>query len=192
MTSRTGKPIVIAEYDPAWVPRFEAERAMILRACGPDAFVRIEHVGSTSVPGLAAKPIIDIMPGVRSLEGFAAHIEKIVALGYEYVPEYERDTAAGPGMPFRRYFRKDVEELTLAEARAFLEYDRKISPGTPGKLTAPVQRKYVEAPLNSAGVARGGGDLVRARKLVAEVLAVDPQNPDALKLSAELTPDAGR
>lgn len=109
MTSRTGKPIIIAPYDPAWKRRFEEERAMLYTACGRDAFVRIEHVGSTSVPGLGAKPIVDLMPGMRSFDAFAPCIAKIEALGYQYVPEFERDTPSGPGMPFRRYFRKDVD-----------------------------------------------------------------------------------
>jgi GrpB-like predicted nucleotidyltransferase (UPF0157 family) len=105
----SARPIVIADYDPDWPRLFRYERAMLLRACGDDAFVRIEHVGSTSVPGLAAKPIIDIMPGVRSLDGFTRHIAAIEALGYEYGPETERDSEEGPGMPFRRYFRKHVD-----------------------------------------------------------------------------------
>jgi GrpB-like predicted nucleotidyltransferase (UPF0157 family) len=111
MTSRAGKPIVIADYDAAWVRRFEEERAMIFRACGRDAFVRIEHVGSTAVPGLAAKPIVDIMPGVRSLDTFMQHIPALEGLGYEYVPKYEQPIPEldDPGMPFRRYFRKDVD-----------------------------------------------------------------------------------
>jgi GrpB-like predicted nucleotidyltransferase (UPF0157 family) len=100
---------VIAEYHPAWPRVFALERAMILAACSPGAFERIEHVGSTAIAGLAAKPIIDMMPGVRSLDAFSAEIPRIESLGYVYVPEFERDTAAGPGMPFRRYFRKDVD-----------------------------------------------------------------------------------
>ena len=107
MTSRTGKPIVIADYDPAWPARFLAERQLILRTCPSAAFVRIEHVGSTSVPGLAAKPIIDLMPGLRLLDGAPPLVPLLASIGYEYVPEFEHDTAAGPGMPFRRYFRKD-------------------------------------------------------------------------------------
>lgn len=109
MTSRTGKPIVIAGYDPAWPERFEGERAEILRVCGVDAFVRIEHVGSTAVPGLAAKPIIDIMPGLRSLDDAPALIAPLAGIGYEYVPEFEgTNRFDDEGMPFRRYFRKDV------------------------------------------------------------------------------------
>ena len=108
-TSRTGKPIVIADYDPAWPRRFEAERKLIFRTCGREPFAAIEHVGSTAVPGLAAKPIVDIMPGLRSLAHAPPLIPLLEDAGYEYVPEFERDSASGEGMPFRRYFRKDVD-----------------------------------------------------------------------------------
>lgn len=101
MTSRTGKPIVIAEYDPEWALRFQRERDLILRTCGIGAFVRIEHVGSTAVPGLGAKPIIDIMGGIRSLVVAPRLVPPLASIGYEYVPEYEVD------MPERRFFRKD-------------------------------------------------------------------------------------
>jgi GrpB-like predicted nucleotidyltransferase (UPF0157 family) len=109
MTSRTGKPIVIAGYDPAWPRRFERERELILATCGAAAFVRIEHVGSTAVPGLGAKPIIDIMPGLRSLDDAPPLILLLASIGYEYGPEGERPTALDEGMPHRRYFRKDVD-----------------------------------------------------------------------------------
>ena len=107
-TSRTGKPIVIADYDPVWPQRFECERAEILRVCGALSFARIEHVGSTAVPGLAAKSIIDIMPLLRSLDDARALIESLASIGYEYVPEFEQPNEFDEGMPFRRYFRKDV------------------------------------------------------------------------------------
>jgi GrpB-like predicted nucleotidyltransferase (UPF0157 family) len=112
MTAKTPepvRPIIIADYDPRWPRLFAEERAMLYAACLPGAFERIEHVGSTAVPGLAAKPVVDMMPGVASLDAFAPNIPRIQALGYEYIPQFERDTAAGPGMPFRRYFRKDVD-----------------------------------------------------------------------------------
>lgn len=108
MTSRTGKPIIIADYDPVWPQRFVRERAEILRVCGDAPFVRIEHVGSTSVPGLAAKAIIDIMPGLRSLDDAPPLIAQLASISYEYVPKHERPSAIDDGMPFRRYFRKDV------------------------------------------------------------------------------------
>ena len=52
--------ITIADYDPAWPARFESERVRIEAALG-DLPIRIEHIGSTAVPGLAAKPIVDIL-----------------------------------------------------------------------------------------------------------------------------------
>lgn len=107
-TSRAGKPIVIADYDPAWPEKFRAERALIYRACGRERFTRIEHVGSTAVPGLAAKPIIDTMPGVRSLADVTPEvIAQLAGIGYEYVPAYELPSDIDEGMPERRYFRKD-------------------------------------------------------------------------------------
>ena len=124
MTSRTGKPIIIADYDPIWPQRFERERAEILRVCGAAPFVSIEHMGSTSVAGLAAKPIIDMMPGLRSLDDAPALIAPLASIGYEYLPEFERPNAFDDeGMPFRRYFRKDVNgerafQLHMVEVRS--------------------------------------------------------------------------
>jgi GrpB-like predicted nucleotidyltransferase (UPF0157 family) len=64
----------------------------------------IEHIGSTAVPGLAAKPVIDIMPGVLSMADAESCIEGMRRLGYEYVPEFE------DALPDRRYFRKGHPE----------------------------------------------------------------------------------
>ena len=61
------REIVIAPYDPGWVGRFEVERARIAAALGKRV-VRIEHIGSTAVPGLAAKPIVDILVEVAALD----------------------------------------------------------------------------------------------------------------------------
>lgn len=92
-------PIEIAEYDAAWPRRFEEGKARILEAIG-DHVVAVEHVGSTAVPGLAAKPIVDVMAGIRSLAEAPACVAPLERLGYQYVPEYEVD------IPERRYFRK--------------------------------------------------------------------------------------
>ncbi len=92
-------PVVVVPYDEAWPSLFEEERARIERAIVP-RMEQIEHIGSTSVPGLAAKPVIDIMVGVRSLEDSPALVGRLEAIGYEYVPEFEQQ------IPFRRYFRK--------------------------------------------------------------------------------------
>jgi GrpB-like predicted nucleotidyltransferase (UPF0157 family) len=58
------EPVLIAQYDPRWPAMFEAERSRILAACEGVADV-VHHIGSTSVPGLAAKPVIDILIGVH-------------------------------------------------------------------------------------------------------------------------------
>lgn len=107
-SSTIGKPITIADYDPVWRQRFAYEQCRILDACGRDAFAAFEHVGSTAVVGLAAKPIIDMMPGLRSLDDAPPIIEKLQAIGYAYVREFEKPTEFDDGMPFRRYLRKDV------------------------------------------------------------------------------------
>ena len=64
---RERREIVIADYDPAWPERFAVERERIRAALG-DRALRIEHIGSTSVPGLAAKPIVDILVEVASVD----------------------------------------------------------------------------------------------------------------------------
>jgi GrpB-like predicted nucleotidyltransferase (UPF0157 family) len=91
--------IVIAPYDPAWPEAAAAEAAAILRAC-EGRVRRVEHVGSTAVPGLGAKPTLDLLGGVRDLADVIACLPALAALGYAYVPEYEAE------IPERRYFRK--------------------------------------------------------------------------------------
>jgi GrpB-like predicted nucleotidyltransferase (UPF0157 family) len=77
--------IVIVAYDPRWPQLFEQEAARIRRALGDGLLTRIEHFGSTAVPGLAAKPVIDILVGVRSLEeARRIAIPALDTLGYAY------------------------------------------------------------------------------------------------------------
>ncbi|HEY5538125.1 MAG TPA: GrpB family protein [Thermoplasmata archaeon] len=94
-----GGRVIVVDYDPGWPATYEAEKGLLLRTIG-DHVVGIEHIGSTAVPGLAAKPIIDIMVGLRRLEDAAPTIEPLRSIDYEYVPEYEAE------IPERRYFRK--------------------------------------------------------------------------------------
>ncbi|MBW4433718.1 MAG: GrpB family protein [Pelatocladus maniniholoensis HA4357-MV3] len=76
--------VVIVEYDPRWQVMFAEEATVIWQALGSDLVVEIEHIGSTAVPRLAAKPVIDIMVGVRSLEDGKLAIPVLEALGYVY------------------------------------------------------------------------------------------------------------
>jgi GrpB-like predicted nucleotidyltransferase (UPF0157 family) len=96
--------VVIVDYDPHWPAMYEEERERILAALGP-AVVAIEHMGSTAVPGLAAKPIIDIMLGIRTLGEAPALYGPLAAIGWEYAPEFEAI------IPERRFFRKGPESL---------------------------------------------------------------------------------
>jgi putative glutamine amidotransferase len=90
----------IAEADPAWPGLFEAEAARIRDALGARA-ARIDHIGSTSIPGLAAKPIVDIQVSVDSLEPRADYVPALTGLGYRH--------AGDPFDPDHEYFSRDLD-----------------------------------------------------------------------------------
>ncbi|MBL8145130.1 MAG: GrpB family protein [Anaerolineae bacterium] len=92
--------IVIADYDPAW-PVLAAEEIARIRASLGDRLLAIEHVGSTSVPGLAAKPLLDLMGGLQTLDEARVCVPHTEALGYHYEP--------GDSIPDRVYFNKGPE-----------------------------------------------------------------------------------
>jgi len=73
-------------YDPSWPERFEAERALLADAIGPWVAGGIHHVGSTAVPGLAAKPVIDILVEVADLAASRGCFGRLAHLGYLYAP----------------------------------------------------------------------------------------------------------
>ena len=92
-------PVKVVDYDQNWPLLFEGEKARILSVIAKKV-VAVEHIGSTAVPDLGAKPIIDIMVGICHLSDAQDCIEPLEAIGYEYAPEYENS------IPERRYFRK--------------------------------------------------------------------------------------
>jgi GrpB-like predicted nucleotidyltransferase (UPF0157 family) len=75
--------IEIVAYDPRWPVLFEAEHAQIVAALG-DMIDHLEHIGSTSVPGLAAKPIIDLLATVSHLDTPEVYAERLAGLGYAF------------------------------------------------------------------------------------------------------------
>jgi GrpB-like predicted nucleotidyltransferase (UPF0157 family) len=79
---RERRPIVIADYDELWPERFAKERARVLSALG-GAALRVEHIGSTAVPALAAKPIIDVLVTVADPEDEAPVRSALESQGYE-------------------------------------------------------------------------------------------------------------
>lgn len=76
------REIVIADYDPAWRETFDVHARLICDALG-DELLRLEHIGSTSVPGLAAKPIIDILLVVADSSDEPRYLPGLLAAGYE-------------------------------------------------------------------------------------------------------------
>lgn len=93
----------VVPYDPRWPARYE-EEADRIRAILGDQLTAIHHIGSTAVPGLWAKPILDILPVVHRIGQVDAFSPRFEAMGYECMGEF--------GIPGRRYFRKGGEERT--------------------------------------------------------------------------------
>lgn len=81
------EPIALVAYDPAWTALFEAERERLL-ALFPETFIDIVHIGSTAVPGLCAKPIVDLLAGVRSMDEAIALDGPLCANGYTTSGEF--------------------------------------------------------------------------------------------------------
>src|SRR5687767_6311471 len=86
-------PVVLAEYNPEW-PHMAARHSENLLVLGP-CLLAVHHIGSTSVPGLAAKPIIDLMPLVTDLTELDQERHQVEALGYQWHGEF--------GISGRRY-----------------------------------------------------------------------------------------
>jgi GrpB-like predicted nucleotidyltransferase (UPF0157 family)/predicted kinase len=91
--------VELVPYDPSWAIAYQQERAQIAAAVG-DLAVAVPHIGSTAVPGLEAKPVIDIMVVVRQLEDAAACIAPLQGLGYTFI-DYPQNVD-------RRFFRKGL------------------------------------------------------------------------------------
>ncbi len=94
------RPVIVVDYDPAWPHIYERLRAPLAAALG-DLAAAIEHVGSTAVPGLAAKPVIDIDVLLARADALARAIERLIPLGYEHEGEL--------GIPGRHAFRHAPE-----------------------------------------------------------------------------------
>ena len=107
----------VVPYDGTWPRLFEVEAQRLRGALGTNLRV-IEHIGSTSVPGLAAKPIVDLAASVESLDDL--DIGAVEALGYRYVPVFEEE------LPNRRYFTRGDYHLHVYEQEheEFMDYVR--------------------------------------------------------------------
>lgn len=97
------RKIEVVNYNPEWPKMFREEARQIKKILGRNC-VAVYHIGSTSVKGMKAKPIIDIMPVVRDLAKVDALNPRFEALGYECMGEY--------GIPGRRFYRKGGDNRT--------------------------------------------------------------------------------
>lgn len=93
------KQVYIEAYTSSWEQQFHEERELLQKIVG-DKAIAIEHIGSTSIEGLGAKPIIDIAMGVNALEDVIEFIEPLQQIGYEFVSHKDFSE--------RRFFRKGM------------------------------------------------------------------------------------
>lgn len=98
------RQVEVVPYDPIWETKFKDEADKLQRLF-EEEIVAIHHIGSTSVPGLDAKPTIDIMPVVREIERVDDWVGHMEALGYRSFGEH--------GIPRRRFFAKGEEVRTI-------------------------------------------------------------------------------
>jgi GrpB-like predicted nucleotidyltransferase (UPF0157 family) len=82
-------PIIITDYNPEWAKIYLLEKQNILRTSVPDIILRIEHIGSTAVPGLCAKPTIDILLEISDNADCKLLIENLQKIQYQYIPKPE-------------------------------------------------------------------------------------------------------
>ncbi|HET7355989.1 MAG TPA: GrpB family protein [Nocardioidaceae bacterium] len=137
------RTLVLADYDPHWPEAYLQQEQRIRAALGPAA-VQIEHMGSTSVPGLAAKPIIDVLLTVEDITAEEDYLDQLLHVGYDLrvrepghrlvrTPARDvhvhvmqaGDEAAGDYLLFRNHLRADTEDRDLYERtkRALIEQD---------------------------------------------------------------------
>lgn len=102
------EPVEVVDYDPAWPARFEEEAARLRALLPGEQLDRIEHIGSTAVPGLAAKPIVDVAVEIADLEHVRDEIAPLLAPhGYELFWRPRRDGL--PGIEYAWFIRRDAE-----------------------------------------------------------------------------------
>jgi GrpB-like predicted nucleotidyltransferase (UPF0157 family) len=121
----THDSVIIVTHDPSWAEAFEHAKADLLVALG-GRVIAAEHIGSTAVPGLSAKPVIDILLGVASLDDVAACTPILVARGWQYPEEMNR------GLVGRRFFLKRNAEDVRTHHAHFVVHE------------GPLWKEYVE------------------------------------------------
>ena len=109
--------IEVVPHDPEWKKKYEKE-ASIIRSIFKKEILAIHHVGSTAIPGISAKPIIDILVEVNNIEKIDEFNKDMIEQGY--IPKGQS------GIPNRRLFIKGSEELRISHIHVFQEEDTEI------------------------------------------------------------------
>lgn len=107
-----GRKYSVLEYDPKWVEWYETESNELREALG-DKLISVEHVGSTSVPGLAGKPTIDILAVVEDIEKVEDFVGDIESLGYRYLGQYVMEGS--------RLFTKEQDDTRLVNLHFYYQ-----------------------------------------------------------------------
>lgn len=95
----TSRPVTIVPYNPAW-PEIARLECQLIVEQADEWITRVEHIGSTAIPGISAKPTVDILAAITKLSDSSKVIPRLESIGYIYAPEYEAD------LPERRYLYK--------------------------------------------------------------------------------------
>ena len=123
-------PIVVLPYDPTWPAQFEQIKAYLMPHIG-HLIVDIHHVGSTSVPGLAAKPIIDFDIEIPSMDSFPAIKQQLAKIGYKHQGDY--------GIAGREVFKRETPD-------SFMEHHMYVCPTSSEELKRHIKlRSYLRA-----------------------------------------------
>jgi tRNA threonylcarbamoyladenosine biosynthesis protein TsaE len=172
----------LAEHDPAWSERFEAEAEGLWRALGSVA-VQIEHVGSTSIPGIAAKPTIDIAVGATTLDLPPVAVAGLEGLGYAFAEDelrsWEQRYRRGRGVPWEAIVH--VVEWGGAHWDAFLRFRDAL------RADPDLAREYEQLKRTMLEESEGWYSGKDKGMLVARVLAAAPVRAYAVTRSAEET-----
>ena len=162
-------PILVVPYDPEWPRRFEDEQALLERVLEPWLEGGVHHVGSTAVSGLAAKPILDMVAGVRDLEEARAAFEPLREHSYEH--GLHRPCAHWFFKPPAPSFAERTHQLHLTEPGSDLWRER-LAFRDALRADPALEAEYEALKLRLAGERAGGSAYTDGKRpFVARVLA---------------------
>ena len=159
MASNNIAPVILSDYDPSCPEKFQIEKVVLTKLIGERA-KSIEHIGSTSVPDVVAKPEIDILVGLTNLSDAEPFIEILKDAGYTYYQRFEEF------VPERRYFRKSEGTVPLVHVHVVETtsdfYEERIVFGDVLRSDLALRKLYIEFKLQLAK--ESGGDRLKYNK----------------------------